>query len=118
MNTPDREVILARRLYRLPMPYKSVILQLLAKCEDLKTKSHIDRHIINVDSILNSQVTSFGYMKLPAVKTTYYFIDKKTKTKLNLNQVAKIYDRSTKTIYHWVYIKYKRLFNNYEVIKE
>ena len=115
---PDREVLLARRIYRLPTTYKTVILQLLAKCEDLRTEECIRRHVQNAHNILGSHNSEDGYLKLPKVKTKYYFIDKKDNIKLTLDQMAKKFNKSTKTIYYWIYVKYHRLFNNYEVRRE
>ena len=48
MAAPDRDTQLARRIYRLPIAYKTVILQLISKCEDLRTKDSIERHLQNV----------------------------------------------------------------------
>ena len=115
---PDRDVHLARRIYRLPTTYKTVILQLLAKCEDLRTEACIKRHMENAQNILSYSNENDGYLRLPKVKTKYYFIDKKDKIKLTIDQLAKKFDKSTKTIYYWIYNKYDRLFNNYEVIRE
>ncbi|MFN8770889.1 MAG: hypothetical protein ACK5WP_08510 [Neisseriaceae bacterium] len=118
MSAPDRDTQLARRIYRLPTPYKSVILQLIAKCEDLSTEYCIKQHINNGLSMIASCTVDSGYQKLPKVKTKYYFIDKQSQSKLSIEQMAKKFNKSTKTIYYWIYSKYKELFNNYEVIRE
>ena len=118
MIAPDRDVQLARRIYRLPTTYKTVILQLLSKCEDLRTEACIKRHMANALNILDSAIEDDKYLRLPKVKTKYYFIDKKDKIKLTLDQMARKFNKSTKTIYYWIYTKYHKLFNNYEVTRE
>lgn len=118
MNAPDRDTQLARRIYRLPTAYKTVILQLVSKCEDLRTKDCIERHLQNANSIIGSCTMDDGYQKLPKVKTKYYFIDKHDNNRLTIEQMARKFSKSTKTIYYWVYTKYQFLFNNYEVVRE
>ncbi|MDQ5920255.1 MAG: hypothetical protein QG673_311 [Pseudomonadota bacterium] len=118
MNSPDRDTQLARRIYRLPVAYKAVILQLVSKCEDLRTKDYIERHLQNANSIISSCTVADGYQKLPKVKTKYYFIEKQTNNKLTLEQMARKFNKSTKTIYYWVYTKYHKLLADYEVVRE
>ncbi len=118
MNAPDRDTQLARRIYRLPTVYKTVILQLLSKCEDLRTKDCIDRHIQNATGIIGACNADDGYQKLPKVKTKYYFLEKQSDSRLTIEQMARKFNKSTKTIYYWVYTKYQFLLNNYEVIRE
>ncbi|MBP9742796.1 MAG: hypothetical protein KBD37_05510 [Burkholderiales bacterium] len=118
MNAPDRDTQLARRIYRLPLAYKTVILQLISKCEDLRTSECIERHLHNANSIINSCSSDAGYQKLPKVKTKYYFIEKQTNAKLTIEQMARKFNKSTKTIYYWVYTKYHKLLSNYEVVRE
>ncbi|MCE3267830.1 MAG: hypothetical protein K0R49_82 [Burkholderiales bacterium] len=118
MTAPDRDTQLARRIYRLPIAYKTVILQLINKCEDLRTKDCIERHLHNANSIVTSCSAHSGYQRLPKVKTKYYFIEKQSRSKLTIEQMARKFQKSTKTIYYWIYTKYQFLFNNYEVIRE
>lgn len=118
MTAPDRDTQLARRIYRLPVAYKTVILQLISKCEDLRTRDCIERHLQNANSIVTACSVDSGYQKLPKVKTKYYFIEKQTNSKLTIEQMARKFDKSTKTIYYWIYTKYQLLFKNFEVVRE
>lgn len=118
MSAPDRDTQLARRIYRLPIAYKTAILQLLTKCEDLKTKDFIEHHIENANSLVTSCGINDGYQKLPKVKTKYYFIEKQSKTRFTLEQIARKFNKSTKTIYYWIYTKCQALLNTYEVVRE
>lgn len=118
MSISDRDTLLARRIHRLPTGYRTVILQLLNKCETLHREDFIAKHIQNANNLVNSSRIDEGYQKLPQVKTRYYFIDKQTRHKLTIEQVARLFNKSTKTIYFWVYRKYHLLLDNFEVIRE
>ena len=117
MATPDRESLLVRRVYRLPTAYRSVILQLIARCENLRNEDSIRCHLQNARNIIASCNMDDGYQKLPIVKKKYYFTDKQTQSKLTIEQMARRFGKSIKTIYYWIYTKSSCL-NNYEVTRE
>jgi hypothetical protein len=109
---------IAKRICRLPIPYRSILLQVLDKAETISHEELLKRHAENASNLLYFGLSD-GYVPLPSCREKRYIKDTVSDKEYTLKEFSNEFNVSFNTVRTWAYRrKLGAKFSNFIVVKK